>query len=139
MARWKKISFWQHSTNPKYDECAEVLHEVADEYLKKALDELDEYLADGYTHVKRATLAKIPGCYCARLFNQYKDEMECEMIDYGRGFNSDRPTRVYEINSVKEWLKEKYREAKEDRGYRSYFPGSIYVIARNRCKKMGLI
>ena len=84
--------------------------------------------------MRTRTLEKIPGCYSRSVVLKEKDEIEHE-IEKCHGII--REIFVYDINSVKEWLKEKYKKAKED--FECKFPTLTYRVAKRKCKELGLV
>lgn len=135
MAR-RRFSKWSYVQNPNYFECTKVLHEVADEYLKKVLDKLDDYLAKGYTHLRLRTLRKIPGCYSKSILSGDKNKIEWEQFVTSNGWGCPIEVPIFEINSVKKWLMMKYGKAAEEHSAR--YPDEVYKMAEKRCREMGI-
>ncbi len=127
-------TIWCKNTNTNYQECCKILHEVADEYLNKALDRLNKYLADGYTHLRSGTISKIKGSYSRSIVLKNISEIEHEIIPLKGMLHF---SNAFEINSLKEWLKKKYQYAKNE--IEEKYPIIVYRVAERKCKEMGLI
>lgn len=130
MAKIRKYLFWT-SENPNYPKCKKILHKVAREYLQMALDRLDEYRFNECTYLKARTLSEIPGCYDLYTLLAYAGEMKYETIDW----KNSCMMYIFEINSVKEWLKRRYKDARKDL---IKYPNEVYNVARKRCEEMEL-
>ena len=145
MAKKKKYdNYWDRVSNPNYEECVKVLYEVADEYLKKALDKLDEYLAEGYTHLRAVTIAGIPGCYNENVVYKRGRGIEQDCADpkdlecYDERYSHfGGLVKVFEINSVKKFLTKEYGKVGVG-PYRRY-PAIVYHTAEKRCKELGIV
>lgn len=127
------ITMWGKTKNTNYCKCYKILYEVADEYLEKALDKLDDYLAKGYTHLRVCTIEKIKGFYSRPILRRNVSKIEYEIVPSKHLHLS----YVFEINSLKEWLKKKYQDAKNEA--KEKYPAIVYEISERRCKELGVI